>query len=154
MNAQDIFTRVGDEPMRLAIVGSTAFEHDPVALAQASALIEQVLLHYQPELVVSGGAPGIDRLAEGLANAHALPTLVRKPRNPRWEPHGYKERNIQIAETCTHLLAIRHTSSTTYGSGWTADYAERLGRQVRRASLPSGPPTNASKGPHTQLSLL
>jgi hypothetical protein len=33
-----------------------------------------------------------------------------------------------MAEACTHLLAIRSMWSSTYGSGWTADQARRLGR--------------------------
>jgi len=40
-----------------------------------------------------------------------------------------------IAADCTHLLRVAARSSRTYGSGWTADQAQRLGRLVIRERL-------------------
>lgn len=120
------------EGVVLAVVGSTAFEEDPDATRVATALIVEAFERLQPSRVVSGGAVGIDRLAAALARARGIEVVEHLPRNRRWAPEGYEERNLLIARECTHLLSIRHSSSRTYGSGWTADRAEELGRHVER----------------------
>jgi hypothetical protein len=116
--------------MRLAIVGSTAFEQDHEAQIWAQSYISWVLDKYQPDVVISGGAIGIDSLAAGTAEFKGYEVIEHLPQTKNWP--GYRARNILIAEDCTHLLAIRHPKSRTYGSGWTADYAERIGRKVYR----------------------
>lgn len=88
-----------------------------------------------PRGIISGGALGIDSLAAEMAKEYDIPFSVHLPKNNRWEPEGYKERNTSIAEDCTHLLCIRTQQSTTYGSGWTADLAERLGKTVWRVKI-------------------
>lgn len=119
--------------MRLAIVGSTQFEKDAQAKDQAAHYIQWVLTKYQPEVVISGGAIGIDQLAATLAAFEDIPVIEHLPKAKNWP--AYKARNILIANDCSHLLAIRHRQSTTYGSGWTADYAERIGRKVSRKEM-------------------
>ncbi len=41
---------------------------------------------------------------------------------------GFKPRNIQIATACERLVRIVSTTTKTYGSGWTRDYADNLGK--------------------------
>lgn len=135
--------------MKLAIVGSVRFTH-PDAFQLAADIIRHKFRVFDPEEFISGGEPdGVDGLAEKLATEHGIPEERRKiflPKSHRWAPNGYQDRNILIAETCTHLLAIRdHRSKSngwmdtapygTYGSGWTADFAEGLGRRVERIVL-------------------
>lgn len=120
--------------MRLAIVGSTKFVH-PDSLQLSREIILHTLEIYEPELVISGGAIGIDTLARFCAEGMEIPVKEHLPNNKRWEPDGYKARNILIAEDCTHLLALRCHQSRTYGSGFTADHAEKLGRKVTRIIL-------------------
>jgi hypothetical protein len=55
---------------------------------------------------------------------------VLAPENKRWEPAGYKARNIAIAERCDQMLCIRDPGSSTYGSGWTANYCRTLDKPV------------------------
>lgn len=116
--------------MRLAIVGSTQFDQDMPATEWATMLIEKVLAQYKPEAVVSGGAIGIDSLGVKLAEVVGIEVVEFLPATKNWA--GYKARNLLIAEECTHLLCLRHRDSQTYGSGWTADQAEKLGKPVRR----------------------
>lgn len=118
--------------MRLAIVGSVNVNEQQLRFAKA--VIQGVLIFYMPDVIISGGAKGIDSLAEEEAELLYLHREIFLPKNARWEPEGYKERNLQIAEDCTHLLCIRTKQSTTYGSGWTADQAERLGKTVWRVT--------------------
>lgn len=123
--------------VRLAIVGSTVFAQEEALPAgrEAADLMREAIDRLRPAVVISGGATGIDAIAHWVAVGVGVEIIEHLPENRRWEPDGYKARNILIAEGCTHLLCIRHHASVTYGSGWTADYAERLGRIVERHTL-------------------
>lgn len=120
--------------MKLAIVGSTDLTDKQ--REDAAFLITCVLLGYLPQKVISGGAVGIDQMAIAAAEAMGgTETQVFLPEVERWYgdgKKGFKARNIEIAEACDELVAIRSLQSKTYGSGWTADYAENLGKKVRR----------------------
>lgn len=128
--------------MRLAIVGSTKFA-DPGAYRKAWDIIEAKLTELQPEAVISGGADGVDWMAAVCAQTMGYsleagaekPLIIHYPNNQRWAPDGYMVRNLRIAEDCTHLLAIRCKQATTYGSGWTADRAQQMGKTVWREYL-------------------
>lgn len=119
-------------PVILAIVGSTQFAQDAEATNWAANIIRAKFTELKPDEVVSGGARGIDSLGARLAECAHIPVREYLPTNKRWAPHGYMERNILVAERCTHMVCIRHYLSKTYGSGWTADYAEKLGKIVER----------------------
>lgn len=124
----------------LAIVGS-APRYDkpafvcPSGLAIAAKQIEIVLTMLTPDRVISGGADGVDDLAEQAAMTHGIPFHAIRPRGryPTWDSvGGYQERNEQIAQECTRMLRIACAHSRSYGSGWTADRAEELGKPVQR----------------------
>lgn len=119
----------------LAIVGSTDWEGGEDGLVQAQALIVRILSESRPDKVISGGAPGIDTTAIIIAKSMGIPTHEYKPEFRRWAPRGFKARNILIARECTRLLSIRSRVSKTYGSGWTADFAESHGKPVDRHLL-------------------
>jgi hypothetical protein len=118
--------------MKLAIVGSRDITVAQVGLAT---LIISGFLDANPEVMISGGAVGIDKLAEELAFIKKIPTDIKLPVKKQWEPDGYRIRNDNIAKACTHLLSIRTSQSATYGSGYTADRAESLGKVVIRVEL-------------------
>jgi hypothetical protein len=111
--------------MILAIVGSCALT--PAQQAHARWVIDLALDKHQPAKVVSGGAVGIDTLAETAAHARGIDFEKFLPKTNHWED-GFKPRNILIAEACTQLLRIVTKESRTYGSGWTRDYAKNLGK--------------------------
>ena len=112
----------------LAIVGSTSLEGNLTALL----LVEMAVYFWKPDLIISGGAPGVDAMARDTAQLRRIPYQIWQPINQRWEPDGYKARNIKIAESCGSLICIRAKDAKTYGSGWTADYTESLGKMVYR----------------------
>lgn len=120
--------------MILAIVGSTNLTLHQRQTAKR--VIRGLIRAYDKPPVISGGARGIDELAEGIALNEGCLDRVFRPRFQRWEPEGFKARNILIAEACTVLWSLRSQQSTTYGSGWTADYAEEIGKEVHRLKLP------------------
>lgn len=118
--------------MLLAVVGSTNVTDDQLDLA---AKIMRGFYMERPRMVISGGAVGIDTLAVTVAEFYDIPTKLFLPENNRWEPNGFKVRNLKIATDCSHLLCIRSSQSTTYGSGWTADRAEEMGKTVWRVTI-------------------
>jgi predicted Rossmann fold nucleotide-binding protein DprA/Smf involved in DNA uptake len=117
---------------------------DGDAFLAAVILIERALGQFRERIeltggcVVSGGADGVDSWACKTAGASfgwfvANGKFVEHlPDNARWEPDGFKARNELVAADCTHLLRVYRPDSKTYGSGWTADRAEALGKIVRR----------------------
>lgn len=120
--------------MKLAIVGSQAkswkgFEHEQEAIR----VIEHAIQFLEPDLIISGGANGVDSWAIQVAQEFDIETREFPPEAECWA--AYKARNAQIAEACNKLVVIRSQHSLTYGSGWTADYAWKLGKQVWRFTL-------------------
>src|SRR5262245_26762280 len=116
--------------MRLAIVGSRLFSEDKIRASYAREFIVWVLNKYQPELVISGGAKGIDRMGVQEARLMGIPFEEYLPAGYNWD--AFKARDMQIAERCTHLVAVIHMNSRTRGADWTANYAAEIGKQVYR----------------------
>lgn len=127
----------------VAIVGSA--ELTPEQHTQAGRLVRLIVTSYRwqvdaqivPEdyiVIVSGASPkgGVDLLAAECAYELRLPLLEFKPKNNRWEPDGYKARNLEIAFRADILYRVATQESSTYGSGWTADRAQELGKPVFR----------------------
>jgi len=108
---------------RLAIVGSVSLAGN----ADAYAIIFQVIRDYAPSEIVSGGADGIDSMAVEVAAFLGIPFREYRPKNARWAPEGYKERNLLVAGGCERLVRIVAAGSRTYGSGWTRDRAAERG---------------------------
>ncbi len=106
---------------------------DSNALVVAHGIIDSYLISLRPNRVISGGADGIDKLAARLAKDRGIPVTEHLPQKPKW--YYYKKRNRLIAEECDALVCIRHIKSKTHGSGWTADYAEKLGKEVFRFEI-------------------
>ena len=116
--------------MRLAIVGNTIL-HDSL---EAFASVEDAIERHGPKLIVSGGAIGVDKMAEHHAQKRDIPFREHLPKTRDWA--GYKARNRKIVEDCDHLVRIFTKRAETYGSGWTADYARKLGKTVEEIEVP------------------
>jgi hypothetical protein len=120
---------------------------------------------FAPELCASGGAQGIDTLFRQTARMFSFERVVQlrpnewqsyvpsekefieylprtdilnfAPGKPRWEaPGGYRDRNVMVATAASRLVAIRCHQSSTFGSGWTLQFADQqLGRDTRMVIL-------------------
>jgi hypothetical protein len=122
--------------MRLAIVGSRELE----SREEVRALVRHVIAKYRTKvrkngdpdgefIVISGGARGVDSMAEEEARALGVEVRVFKPSIRQWLGNGgFMHRNEEIARHCTHLVRIASGRSSTYGSGWTRDRAKELGK--------------------------
>ena len=123
--------------VRLAIVGTRVLAC-PGDRGRAKARTMAAIKRLSPAIVISGGADGTDTLAEEAATelgySESDGTLrIFRPRIRRFHGDGgYRWRDEQIAQACTHLLRIACYQATTYGSGWTADRAEAFGALVVR----------------------
>jgi len=121
----------------LAIIGTRKLGC-PGDVVAAIVRIYAAIDRLDPLIIVSGGADGVDTLAEqcaierGYTEANGRLVIFR-PRVRRFHgPGGFRWRDELISRHCTHLLRIACRRSTTYGSGWTADEAERNGAVVVR----------------------
>jgi len=134
----------------LAIVGSR-----DVPDYQSAGLVKQAILEHKPKVVISGGARGVDTIAVVIAREMGITTIEFKPQVPSWDavergeageeandngmtvlvPGGFKSRNMKVADACDCLVRISSAGTKTYGSGWTADYAERIGKCVHRYTV-------------------
>lgn len=122
--------------MRLAIVGSQAKAWPTDYLEEeATSAIWYAVKFLEPSEIISGRSPGggVDQWAEYEAAMRNIMFTPFEASQNDW-PH-FKARNIQIGDYCDSLVCIRSRLSTTYGSGWTADYTEKLGKKVWRIDL-------------------
>jgi hypothetical protein len=111
--------------MKRAIVGSVSLAGND----EAYQIINDAFSTWNPDLLISGGAAGIDSMAEEIAEENDVPTNIFLPKTNNWE-NGYKPRNLKIAKACDVLIRIVAHDSSTYGSGWTRDRAREMGKHT------------------------
>ncbi len=123
---KSIIRDVLNSPFKLGIIGTR--------LVKDKELVKAIITHYIERYgnnlltIISGGAEGVDSIAEEVARSFNIPFIAYLPEGNKWG--DYEKRNKQIVEGCDMLLAIRYKESKTYGSGWTRDYAIKLGKKV------------------------
>jgi predicted Rossmann fold nucleotide-binding protein DprA/Smf involved in DNA uptake len=118
----------------LAIVGTRKFSN-PRALAYAELIIQHEVRNRRWDKFITGDAEGIDALCQQWCAVEDRWCDALSPEKRQWKPDGFEARNILIARRCDELLCIRDPLSKTYGSGWTADYAEQIGKPVTRVEI-------------------
>lgn len=129
--------------MKLAIVGTsrlTDFERSRVI-----DLIHNEFLRSPKISLITGDADGVDSLVPACNFVERCELLVVKSLEKYWEPnsgHGFKERNIRIAEECDELICITtktkdikcyhcNMDHQRTGGCWTMKYAKSLGKPTR-----------------------
>ncbi len=123
---KNIVRDVLNSPFKLGIIGTRLVKDNELV----KAIITYYIKRYVNNLltIISGGAEGVDSIAEEVARSFNIPFIAYLPEGNKWG--DYEKRNKQIVEGCDMLLAIRYSESKTYGSGWTRDYAIKLGKKV------------------------
>ena len=104
--------------MKLLIVGSRS-------------IIDYDLSAHIPEgveLIISGGAKGIDTLAEQYADAHGIEKLIVRPQYDRFGRAAPIKRNEEMVSLCDTVLAIWDGESR--GTRYTLDYARKKGKEI------------------------
>ena len=110
--------------MKLLIIGSRSIKIlDKRIEARLCELLEEGV-----ELIISGGAKGIDTLAEQYADAHGIEKLIIRPQYDRFGRAAPIKRNEQMVDACDVVLAIWDGESR--GTRYTLDYARKKGKEI------------------------
>lgn len=114
--------------MKVAIIGSRTLANDP----DMERYIQKILDKHREEIteMISGGCIGVDEEAERMASLMGIPTNIYFPENKRWSPNGYRKRNRAMAEDCDIIYALIDMQSSSFGAGWTVNYAKQIGKKV------------------------
>ncbi len=105
--------------MKVAVIGSRSIKNADISQYIPAETTE----------IITGGAVGVDRLAEREARLRGIALTVFKP---DYEAHGKSAplvRNKLIAKECDMLIAFWDGSSR--GTVFTWRYAEKLGKPVK-----------------------
>ena len=109
--------------MKLLIAGSRSIKEFDIA-------------PYIPEgtdHIISGGAAGIDALAEKYADEHRLSKTILRPKYAIYKRGAPLKRNKKMIEMADHILAVWDGSSR--GTKQTIDYAVKLGKKITVVEL-------------------
>lgn len=80
-------------------------------------------------LIVSGGARGVDTIAEQYAKDHGIKTLIIRPDYERYGRSAPIRRNDIIVDNADLVLAFWDGES--HGTKYTIDYAKKTGKPVK-----------------------
>lgn len=80
------------------------------------------------EMIISGGAKGIDTVAEQYADAHGIEKLIIRPQYEKFGKAAPIKRDEQMVDIADTVLAIWDGRSK--GTKYTLDYAEKKGKSI------------------------
>lgn len=141
---------------RIAIVGSSHLsEGEERTARQLSAIIlKDCMNRYGNITLISGGAKGMDSIAEEVATSLGFKIdddNIKKPETEHWEDRdgkkGYKSRNLEIAQECDILYCLPTKLKTTpcyhcgvtdherSGACWTMKQANILKKETHLIPL-------------------
>ena len=80
------------------------------------------------ELIILGGAGGIDTLAEQYADKMKISKLVLYPNYNRYKKGAPLKRNEQMVNICDSVLVI--WDGTSSGTKHTIDYAKKIAKPI------------------------
>lgn len=104
--------------MRVAIIGSRSLKVD----------IEKYIPQGTTE-IVSGGAKGIDYLAEVWADANGIPKIIIYPEYLKYGKNAPLIRNELIVDAADMVIAVWDGESR--GTKYTVEYAKKVGKNVK-----------------------
>ena len=82
----------------------------------------------ETEMIIAGGADGIDSLAEKYADEKHLSKLILRPKYELYGKYAPLKRNEKMVELCDMALVIWDGRSK--GTKFTINYAKKLGKKV------------------------
>ncbi len=108
--------------IKLSVIGSRSFnDYD---------LLEKEInsLHFDIDLIISGGAKGADTLGEQYANKYGIKTMIFKP---NWKKYGMSagfKRNRDIIQKCDAVIAF--WDGISKGTKNSLDTAKKLKKYI------------------------
>ncbi len=111
--------------MKIAIVGNRyGWDYKFVFNKLAELLIKQT------DIIISGGAEGIDTYAQWYAKKIGAVIIIYYPNPSEKSPDRYFNRNKTIAEQCDKLIAFDKGSSSGSGTLNTINHAKKLNKEI------------------------
>ena len=92
------------------------------------------------ELILSGGAEGIDKSAESFADKQGISKLILRPNYKKYGRAAPLIRNRKMVDLCDKAVIIWDKRSR--GTKYTLDYASKIGKDVTLVVIAQA---NASK---------
>ena len=83
----------------------------------------------ETEVILSGGAMGIDRLAEEYADKHRLSKIILRPRYKVYGTFAPLKRNMELVQLADRVLIVWDGRSK--GTAFTIKYAQKLGKSTK-----------------------
>ncbi len=117
--------------MRVAIIGSRSIEYERLHQKAYELLCENIPANATE--IVSGGAVGIDTLAELYAANHHLPTKIFKPDYAKYGKRAPLVRNDEIIAYAQYVLAVWDGQS--HGTAYTVAACLKEGVPVKLVTL-------------------
>ena len=141
--------------MIFGVVGAEAAKFTVETEMRAKGKLAKLYMTENPKLVISGACHlgGVDIWAIEVAQDMGFAIREYPPRSHQWEPNGYKQRNLLIAENADMLVCIavqeypprfmgrrfghcyHHSPPATDhikgGGCWTLRQAEKLGKKTQ-----------------------
>ena len=109
--------------MKLIVVGSRSIENFDLSK----------YISKEVSLIISGGAKGVDTLAEKYADKHGISKLILRPNYNLYEKAAPILRNKQMVEICDSVLIVWDGKSN--GTKYTIDYAKKCGKDFSLVTL-------------------
>lgn len=104
--------------VRVAVIGSRSIDNIDIG----------DYMPYSTEVIVSGGALGIDFLAEKFADKHKITKEIFLPDFRQYKRGAPLRRNKLIVDNADYILAFWDGKSK--GTKYTIDYAKKSGKRV------------------------
>lgn len=80
------------------------------------------------DTILSGGAKGIDTIAEEYADSHGIEKTIIKPQYDRYGKGAPMVRNKELVNLCDKALII--WDGVSKGTKFTADFAKKMNKEV------------------------
>lgn len=100
-------------------------------IAGSRSIVDCDLAKYIPngvELIISGGARGIDTLAEQYADEMGIEKIIIRPQYEKYGRSAPIKRNEEMVDLCDVLLAVWDGES--HGTKYTLNYARKKGKKI------------------------
>lgn len=104
--------------MKLMIAGSRTIENIDIS----------PYISDDTELIISGGAKGVDALAEQYADKHRISKLILRPKYKLYRRRAPLIRNDEMVDMCDKVLVFWDGKSK--GTKHTIDYAKKTGKPL------------------------
>lgn len=105
--------------MKLLIVGSRNIKNFDISSYIPSEI----------ELIISGGAKGIDTLAEEYADIHKISKLILRPQYNVYGKAAPLKRNEKMIEICDCVFAF--WDGISKGTKYTISYAQKINKEIK-----------------------